>query len=75
MSDNSKPISGFIASLLNLVLVVICLKVIVMVAESKHSGEKVNITKQATKELHTIYTDIQEGWTEATASDSIVEKK
>ena len=62
MSNSNKPISGFIASLLNLALIIIVLKVIMIWAESERTGTETNMAKVAATEVRVFWSDIKEGW-------------
>ena len=61
--NSNNPIFGFVASILNLILIVIVVKVILIYAESREAGKETNIAKVATTEVRVLINDITEAWT------------
>jgi CHASE3 domain sensor protein len=67
MSDNNqRPIAGFFASILNLVLVLIVLNVVYIYAKTKNeTGKEVNVTQVVVQQTRQLYDDVKTGWTSA----------
>ena len=61
-NNNNRPISGFIASLLNLALAIIVIKVILMYAADRKAGVETNLTKKASTEVRVFWDDVKSGW-------------
>ena len=58
-----KPIQGFVASILNFILVLVVLNVIYIYTKTlNEEGREVNVTQVAVKQVHQLYDDVINGW-------------
>ena len=62
MTASRKPISGFIASVLNLILVIIVVNGIVVYAQLRDEGKDANITTIVVTQIKNIWTDAKDAW-------------
>lgn len=65
--DNSRPIASFFASILNLLLAVIVIKVILILADNRDAS----IPEAFGKEAKEVYQDLKSGWTGESKKDTI----
>ncbi|MFW9948508.1 MAG: hypothetical protein ACFFKA_00105 [Candidatus Thorarchaeota archaeon] len=64
MSKPSKrPISGFIASILNLILAVIVISVVLRYSQARKEGRDINLTTIIVEQVHDVWTDAKTAWT------------
>jgi|SaaInlStandDraft_2_1057019.scaffolds.fasta_scaffold714918_2 hypothetical protein len=63
MSKSRRPIAGFIAQILNLILVLIVLNVLYIYAKTKNeTGEEANITHIVVQQTKQLYDDVVTAW-------------
>ena len=63
MSKSRRPIAGFIAQILNLILVLIVLNVLYIYAKTKNeTGESSNITYIVVQQTKQLYDDVVTAW-------------
>ena len=63
MSKSRRPIAGFIAQILNLILVLIVLNVLYIYAKTKNeTGKEANITYIVVQQTKQLYDDVVDAW-------------